>query len=57
MDLWDPYSAITKSILFIYSMETFLPYSLNKAEREVDASKVNTLGPFAEALRRISWSA
>jgi hypothetical protein len=39
-DLEDPLSTITKSILFMYSMETFLPYTLNKAEREKDASKV-----------------
>jgi len=53
-DLSNPSSRITKSILFMYSMETFLPYSLNKAEREMDSSKVQSLGPFAEALREIS---
>jgi hypothetical protein len=38
-------------------METFLPYTLNKAEREKDASKVMSLGPFAFALSRISlWA-
>ncbi len=30
----------------MYSMETFLPYTLNKAESEKDASKVLSLGPF-----------
>jgi hypothetical protein len=35
-------------------METFLPYSLNKAEREMDASKLNSLGPFSWALEIIS---
>ena len=50
----DPYSKITKSILFMYSMETFLPYTLNKAERDEDATKVESLGPFASALRLIS---
>jgi hypothetical protein len=50
----NPDSVITKSILFMYSMETFLPYNLNKAERERDASKVKSLGPFAFALERIS---
>ena len=39
----------------MYSMETFLPYNLNKAEREMDASKVSSLGPFAKALREISY--
>ena len=46
---------ITKSILFMYSMETFLPYTLNKAEREKDASKVKSLGPVGYALRGISY--
>ncbi len=39
-DLCDYSSKITKSILFMYSMETFLPYALNKAERVLDKSKV-----------------
>jgi hypothetical protein len=38
-------------------METFLPYNLNKAEREMDASKVSSLGPFAYALWQISFGA
>jgi len=37
----------------MYSMETFLPYTLNKAERERDSSKINSLGPFASVLREI----
>ena len=37
----------------MYSMETFLPYNLNKAERERDPKKVMTLGPFADALKDI----
>jgi len=55
VDLKDPSSKITKSILFLYSMETLLPYNLNKAERERDASKVMSLGPFACALNKISF--
>lgn len=50
--LEDPESLFTKGILFLYSMETFLPYTMNKASREQDESKVMTLGPFAKAL---SW--
>ena len=46
-DYFDPNSILTKSILFMYSMETFLPYTLNKAEREMDESKIESLGPFA----------
>jgi hypothetical protein len=36
-------------------METFLPYNLNKAEREKDASKLLSLGPFAFVLKEISY--
>ncbi len=43
-------SVITKSILFIYSMETFLPYTLNKVDRDKDVTKVYSLGPFAWTL-------
>jgi hypothetical protein len=35
-------------------METFLPYNLNKAEREMDATKVMSLGPFSLVLIEIS---
>ena len=35
-------------------METFLPYSLNKAERNQDASKLYSLGKFAWVLQLIS---
>jgi hypothetical protein len=38
-------------------METFLPYNLNKAEREKDASKLYSLGPFAFVLKEISYAA
>ena len=36
-------------------METFLPYTLNKAERNKDLSKIQTLGPFAKVLSTISY--
>ena len=49
-DLDNPDSVITKSIFFMYSMETFLPYTLNKAERDRNALKIKSLGPFACAL-------
>ena len=39
----------------MYSMETFLPYTLNKADREKDASKVKSIGPFGWALGYISY--
>jgi hypothetical protein len=56
-NLINPSSALTKSILFMYSMETFLPYNLNKAERDRDPKKVMSLGPFARALYLISFGA
>jgi len=38
-------------------METFLPYKLNRADRDRDASKVLTLGPFSWVLKYIFWEA
>ena len=38
-------------------METFLPYTLNLADRNRDASKVLSLGPFAWVLKNIFWEA
>ena len=47
-------SVLTRSILYMHAMETFLPYTLNLAERNRDTSKIVSLGPFAETLRFIS---
>jgi len=41
-------------MIFIYSLETFLPYSLNLAYRNGDSSKVLSLGPYASVLREIT---
>lgn len=49
----DPENKITQAILFIYSLETFIPHSISKAIRERDASKIDTLGPFTITLRSI----
>ena len=38
-------------------METFIPYNLNKAERENDLTKVISLGPFADVLYNITLNA
>ena len=35
-DLWNPNSEVVASIMFMYSMETFLPYTLNSASRDKD---------------------
>ena len=56
-DIDNPDSLLAKSFLFLYSMETFLYSSLNKADWEGDASKIQTLGPFAFALMFKSASA
>lgn len=42
-ELLDPNSHITKTILYIYSMETFISELLNKASYEKDYSKIETL--------------
>jgi hypothetical protein len=34
-------------------MDTFIPYAIDKATKEKDESKLNTLGPFSFLLRRI----
>ena len=44
---------ITKSFFFMYSLETFLSYSLNLAERNSDWSKVLSFGPYAYSLMRM----
>lgn len=51
--LHDPENNVTKAILFIYSLETFIPNAINQAIRTKDISKLETLGPFAVALRSI----
>ena len=49
-DLINPKSAIVKAIVFLYSIESFLPYSLNKALRDNDAAIKNNLRSFANVL-------
>ena len=52
-DIRNPESEIVKAILYVYSKETFLPYILNKANREKDESKVKTIGAYAYVLNEI----
>ena len=52
-EIQDPKYGVTKIIMFIYSMETHIPYDLNAASRNQDLSKIETLGPFAAALSYI----
>lgn len=44
-------------ILFIYSMETFLPEEINKASINRNQDSVISLGPFAFALGEINNAA
>ena len=41
----------------MYSMETFLTYNLNNADRYKDKSKIESLGPFACVLGEITMVA
>ena len=51
--LSDPEHVIVKTLLYIYSLEPPIYRYLNKASREKDASYIDTLGPFSDALRTI----
>ena len=51
--LSNPNHKITKHILYIYSMETFIYTDLNSACREKDRSKIKYFGAFAAALSYI----
>ena len=46
----DPDHPITQLILTLYSMEPPFYADLNNACRTLDPSKLNTLGPFANAI-------
>jgi len=50
----NPSSILSRSIFLIFSMESFLPYKLYRAERAQDASKAKSLGPFAMLIRECS---
>ena len=51
--LHDPGNKIAQGVLFLHSLETFLPTALNKAIRQKDECRVRTLGPYAVALRQV----
>ena len=51
-DASDPDSELTKLMLILYSMETFLFAEINRASRDKDKSKISTLGPYSFVL---SW--
>ena len=41
---------VTKAVMYLYSMETFIYTAINRASREQDKSKIETLGPYAVLL-------
>lgn len=48
--LSDPDNEFVKTLVYIYSMESFLYVEMNKASRNKDDSKIKYYGPFAAAL-------
>ena len=56
-ELIDINKDLCKGLIFIYSMETFIPYKLNEASRSQDLSKIQTFGPFSYALCRVASTA
>ena len=55
--LKDPNSPVTKHILYLYSMESFIYEDLNRACREKDKSMIQYYGAFAAALSFIIYHA
>ena len=48
---------VTRHLLYIYSMESFIYADLNKASREKDVTKIKLYGAFAAALSYIIYCA
>ena len=55
--LSNPNHRITRHILYIYSMESFIYADMNKACRDKDKSKIKFYGAFAAALSYIIYNA
>ena len=55
--LSDPEHEITKHLLYIYSMESFVYSDLNRASREKDLLKIKFYGAYAAALSYIIYMA
>lgn len=55
--LSDQSHVITRCILYIYSMESFIYADLNKASRHKDKTKIKFYGAFAAALSYIIYNA
>ena len=55
--LCNPEHKITKHILYLYSMESFIYGVLNRASREKDKSQIQYYGAYAAALSFIIYNA
>lgn len=53
-DSIDDFSIKAKLIFFIYSLESFIAYNLNKAEKLHNITKILTFGPYSSALKELS---
>lgn len=55
--LANPKHHITKHLLYIYSMQTYVYENLNRACREKDTNQIQFFGPYAAALSYIIYGA
>ena len=55
--LSNPDHNVTKHMLYLYSMESFIYEKLNRASRQKDKSKIQYYGAFAAVLSYIIYSA
>ena len=55
--LKNPQNQITKSLLYIWSLEGFIYYNLNRLIRTRDESQIEFYGPYAAALSYIIYYA
>ena len=55
--LSNPYHKVTKHILYLYSLESFIYEDLNHASREKDQTKIKYYGAFSAALSYIIYNA
>ena len=55
--LSDPENKLVKTIMYIYSMQSFVFTEVNKASRNKDVTKIKFYGPFAVALSCIIHAA
>ena len=54
---FSPEHPVTQTIMYIYSMETFLPQAIKRANAYKDHSKIKSLGPFAMYLAEVIYIA